>query len=82
MKKTLITILLPLLAVAEALPLQKTDDAIVFGDKDLQVVFSPRDGSIQKLEHNGVIVAVAQPNALWMNIKGEDGAWLPEDSTW
>ena len=82
MQKTLITILLPLLAVAQALPLQKTDDAIVFGDKDLQVAISPQNGSIRKLEHNGVMVAVAQPNALWMNIKGEDGTWLPEDSTW
>ena len=82
MQKTLITILLPLLAVAQALPLQKTDNAIVFGDKDLQIAISPQNGSIQKLEHNGVMVAVAQPNALWMNIKGEDGAWLPEDSTW
>ena len=82
MQKAILVILLPVIAIAQALPLQKTDDAIVFGDKDLQVVFSPRDGSIRELERNGVMVAVAQPNALWMNIKGEDGAWLPEDSTW
>ncbi len=82
MHKAILAILLPLFAVAQALPLQKTDDAIIFGDKDLQVAFSPQDGSIRKLEHNGIMVAVAQPNALWMNIKGEDGAWLPEDSPW
>ena len=82
MQKAILAILLPVIAIAQALPLQKMDDAIIFGDKDLQVAYSLRDGSFRKLEHNGVMVAVAQPNALWMNIKGEDGAWLPDDSTW
>ena len=82
MPKTILAILLPIIAFSQAVPFQKTDDALLFGGDALRVAFSPQDGSIQKLEYNGQTIAVAQPTTPWMNIKGEDGSWLPENSQW
>ena len=82
MQKTILAILLPIIAFSQAVPFQKTDDALLFGGDALRVAFSPQDGSIQKLEYNGQPVAIAQPTTPWMNIKGEDGSWLPENSQW
>ncbi|MBR4900443.1 MAG: hypothetical protein IKZ46_05840 [Victivallales bacterium] len=82
MHKTILAILLPIIAFSQAVPFQKTDNALLFGGDALHVAFSPQDGSIQKLEYNGQTIAVAQPTTPWMNIKGEDGSWLPENSQW
>ena len=82
MQKTILAILLPIIAFSQAVQFQKTDDALLFGGDALRVAFSPQDGSIQKLEYNSQTIAVAQSATPWMNIKGEDGSWLPENSQW
>ena len=82
MQKTILAILLPIIAFSQAVPFQKTDNALLFGGDALRVAFSPQDGSILKLDYKGQPVAIAQPTTPWMNIKGEDGSWLPENARW
>ena len=83
MQKTILAILLPIIAFSQAIQFQKTNDALLFGGDALRVAFSPQDGSIKRLDYaDKIIVAVAPSKAQWLNIKDIDGNWLPQDSVW